>query len=56
MFSIEDPFVLSNREIRRMLRRGGKAPGFWEKLAYVLKREGIKGVARRAVDKLHFGL
>ncbi|MCM1221966.1 MAG: hypothetical protein NC548_46590 [Lachnospiraceae bacterium] len=55
MFSIEDPFQLSNREMKNKLRRSGQEPGFREKMRYVLDKEGIKGLVARAVRKVRNG-
>lgn len=48
MFSLEDPFTLSNKEIRRKLKRHSKQPSLSEKLKYVLENEGISGLFKRA--------
>lgn len=53
MFSIEDPFALSNKEIKNILKKNRKGPGFREKLKYVLENEGVKGLTIRIIKKLH---
>lgn len=48
MFSIEDPFALSNKELKRKLKHIPGQPSFGEKVRYVLDREGFVGLVRRA--------
>lgn len=52
MFSIEDPFQLSNKEIKSMLQKPKDNISLPEKIKYVMEREGIKGVIRRAIKSL----
>lgn len=48
MFSIEDPFALSNKEMKRRLKKVPGQPSFSEKVKYVLDKEGLGGLVRRA--------
>ena len=52
MFSIEDPFALSNKEIAAKLRHSTSGPGLTEKIKFVLKKEGIGGLIRRTMKKI----
>lgn len=52
MFAIENPFELNNKEMKKRLRHGEKTPGFWDKLKYVIEREGIRGLAFRVIEKI----
>lgn len=49
MFSIEDPFALSNAEIKKKLGKGKSQPSFWEKVRYVIDKEGFGSLAKRAL-------
>ncbi len=43
MFSIEDPFSLDNRSMRKCLKGSKHNIGLWTKVVYVFKNEGLKG-------------
>lgn len=48
MFGIEDPFMLSNAEIKNKLKKGKIEVSFWEKVKYVIEKEGVGGLVKRA--------
>lgn len=52
MFSMEDPFSMSNKEMTAKLRHSTTGPGLWEKIKYVLKKEGIGGLIRRIIKNI----
>ncbi len=47
MFSMEDPFALSNAEIKRKISGKKTMRRYWESTKYILKREGIRGFLRK---------
>jgi hypothetical protein len=47
MFAIEDPFTLSNRKIRALLKKNPITVPFHKKIYKIAKEEGIKGIVQR---------
>ncbi|MDE7311517.1 MAG: hypothetical protein K2N87_07890 [Eubacterium sp.] len=52
MFGVEDPFALSNVQIRKMLNRKKKGAGNCRKVMRVLKRDGLKVTWSKIIE--HF--
>lgn len=52
MFSTEDPFAMSNKQMKKVLKKGNDIPSLFEKTKYVLKSEGIWGVLKRIKARL----
>ncbi len=48
MFGTEDPFAMSNKEMAKKLSHTKTDVGFWDKVKYVVQREGVRGLFVRA--------
>ena len=52
MFSTEDPFAMSNRQMKKALKKGNNSSNLFEKVRYVLKNEGVSGLIVRIKQRL----
>ena len=50
MFSIEDPFALSNAEMKQRLTNKKSFGRYWKSTIYILQKEGIRGVIRKVKE------
>lgn len=52
MFSTDDPFAMSNKEMKKALKKGSNNQSLLGKVKYVIKNEGISGLFKRIKAKL----
>lgn len=50
MFSMEDPFALSNKEMKAKISKKKTLARYWKSTKYILKKEGIRGFLRKVKE------
>lgn len=53
MFSMEDPFALSNKEMRNKVHGTKSAGRYLRSTKYILQKEGLKGFFKKCIEVIH---